>query len=74
MFTAERIVNAHIWELYQSILVPLVLLPSLTWTQVNSLMNDAILESIPSRTMLYNMVHMVRTQQVNFMNNTMQHV
>ena len=31
----------------------LVLLPSLTLTRVNSLMNDAILESIPSQTMLY---------------------
>ena len=74
MLTAERIINACIWDLYQSILLLLVLLPSLTWTRVNSLTNDAILKSIPSRTMLYNMVHMVRTQQVNFMNDMMQYV
>ena len=73
MLTAERIINACIWELYRSILVLPVLL-SLTWTLVNFLTNDAILESIPSWMMLYNMVHMVRTQQVNFTNNMMQYV
>ena len=43
MSTAERIVTARIWEVYRSILVLPVLLPSPTWTRVNSLTNDAIL-------------------------------
>ena len=41
MSTAERIINARIWELYRSILFLPVLLLSLTWTRDSSLTNDA---------------------------------
>ena len=74
MLTAERIINTHIWELYRAIIMQPVLPPSLTWTRVNSLANDVILKSIPLRSMLYNMVHMVCTQQGNLTNDTMQYV
>ena len=63
MLIAERIITTHTWELYRSIFLLPVLPPSLTWTRVNSLMNDAIQYGTHGT-----------AQQVNFMNDTVQDV